>query len=87
MLKEAYNIKKLVIRTYQHLLLEEIHTEKKNAKVKACLENLTRNIFRSSRPGVFCEKGVLRNFVNFTGKHLCQSLFFNKVAGLGLQLY
>ena len=37
---------------------------------------------RSSRPKVFCEKGVLRNFAKFTGKHLCQSLFFNKVAGL-----
>ena len=23
-------------------------------------------------------KGVLRNFTKFTGKHLCQSLFFNK---------
>ena len=33
-------------------------------------------------PGVFCKKGVLRNFAKFTGKHLCQSLFFNKVAGL-----
>ena len=31
---------------------------------------------------VFYEKGVLKNFVQFTGKHLCQSLFFNKVAGL-----
>ena len=28
------------------------------------------------------KKGVLRNFAKFTGKHLCQSLFFNKVAGL-----
>ena len=27
-------------------------------------------------------RGVLRNFVKFTGKHLCQSLFSNKVAGL-----
>ena len=27
-------------------------------------------------------KGVLRNFTKFTGKHLRQSLFFNKVAGL-----
>ena len=27
-------------------------------------------------------KGVLTNFAKFTGKHLCQSLFFNKVAGL-----
>ena len=37
---------------------------------------------RSSRPEVFCEKDVLRNFAKFTGKHLCQSLFFNKIAGL-----
>ena len=37
---------------------------------------------RSSRPKVFCKKGVLRNFTKFTGKHLCQSLFFKKVAGL-----
>ena len=35
----------------------------------------------SSCQEVFCEKGVLRNFTEFTGKHLCQSLFFNKVAG------
>ena len=37
---------------------------------------------RSSRPEVFCRKGVLRNFAKSTGKHLCHSLFFNKVAGL-----
>ena len=41
-----------------------------------------RNGYRSSRPEVFCKKGVLRNFAKFTEKHLCQSLFFNKVAGL-----
>ena len=28
----------------------------------------------------FCKKGALRNFANFTGKQLCQSLFFIKVA-------
>ena len=27
-------------------------------------------------------KGVLRNLAKFTGKHLRQSLFFDKVAGL-----
>ena len=27
-------------------------------------------------------RGVLRNFTKFTGKQLCQNLFFNKVAGL-----
>ena len=37
---------------------------------------------RSSRPEVFCKKGFLRNFAKFTGKHLCQRLFFNKVAVL-----
>ena len=31
---------------------------------------------------MFCKKGVLRNLTKFTGKHLCQSLFLNKVAGL-----
>ena len=33
---------------------------------------------RSSRPEVFCEKVVLKNFGKLTRKHLCQSLFFNK---------
>ena len=31
---------------------------------------------------MFCKKDVLGNFAKFTGKHLCQSLFFNKVAGV-----
>ena len=35
---------------------------------------------RSSLPEVFCKKGALRNFLKFTGKHLCQSLFFKKEA-------
>ena len=29
-----------------------------------------------------CKKGVLRNFEKFTGKHLCQRFFFNKVIDL-----
>ena len=41
------------------------------------------NIYsRSSRPEVFCKKGIVRNFTKFTEKHLRQRLFFNKVAGL-----
>ena len=39
--------------------------------------------FRSSRPEMFYKKGVLRNFVKFTGKHLS---FFNKVADFRPQL-
>ena len=42
----------------------------------------------SSHQRCSVKKGVLENFAKFTGKHQCQSLFFNKVAGAsGLQLY
>ena len=41
---------------------------------------------KSSRPEVFCKKGALRNFAKFTGKHLYQSLFLNKVVGLACNL-
>ena len=40
-------------------------------------------IYRSSRPDVFCRKGVHRNLAKFTGKRLCHSLFINtKFAGM-----
>ena len=32
--------------------------------------NLLQIEFRSGRPEVFCKKAVLKNFANFTGKHL-----------------
>ena len=38
--------------------------------------------FRSSRPEVLYEKGVLRYFAKFSGKHLRHSLFCKKVADL-----
>ena len=34
----------------------------------------------SSRPEEFRKKAILRKLSKFAGKHLCQSLFFNKVA-------
>ena len=39
-------------------------------------------ICRSSHQRCSMKKNVLRNSAKFTGKHLCWSLFFNKVAGL-----
>ena len=51
------------------------------AKNKFAYSFIDENI-RSSRPEVFCKKGVLRNFAKFAGKHLCQSPFLNKVAGI-----
>ena len=50
----------------------------------ACENQHLSDKFRSSRTEVFCKKGVLRTFAKFTVKHLCQSLLFNKVAGLRL---
>ena len=56
-------------------------TLRKSPKFRRNLKNESA-LKRSRHPEVFCKKGVLRNFAKFTGKHLCQSLFFNKVAGL-----
>ena len=36
-------------------------------------------------PEVFFIKLALQNFAKFTGKHLCQSLFLNKVASLSIK--
>ena len=44
------------------------------------LETKRRN-YRSSHQSYSARKGVLRNFAKFTGRHLSQSLFLNKVAG------
>ena len=41
-------------------------------------ENFTEEVVQ----GCSVKKSFLRNFTKFTGKHLCQSLFFNKVAGI-----
>ena len=40
---------------------------------------------RSSHRKCSVRKDVLRNFAKFTGNHLRQSLFFNKVAGRTLE--
>ena len=49
-----------------------LHHQRVNAKL--CND-------RSSHQRCSVRKGVLRNFAKFTGKRLCLSLFFNKVAG------
>ena len=38
-------------------------------------------------PGCVTLKGVLKNFTKFTGKHLCQSVFFNKETLLKKRLW
>ena len=40
----------------------------------------------SSQPEVFYKKCVLKNLVEFRGKHWCHSLYFNEAAHRSLQL-
>ena len=61
----------------QEMLLVEMVSYK-----KICQVTLNFCFSRSSRLEVFCRKDFLRHFAKFTGKHLCQSLCFNKVADL-----
>ena len=45
------------------------------------------HIFRSSHSQLFIKIGVLKSFSNFTGKHLCWSLFLKSLQAEGLQIY
>ena len=57
-------------------------SDKKNEiKLRKILTLEILTVVRSSHQRYSATKGVFRNFAKFTG-HLCQSLFFNKVAGL-----
>ena len=40
-----------------------------------------RNSEAAARVVLYNQKAVIRNFTKFTGKHLFQGIFFNKVAG------
>ena len=51
-------------------------------KMTKLLRTLTVGLLRSNHRRCSARKSVLRNFTKFTGKHLRQSRFFNKVAGL-----
>ena len=46
------------------------------------MDYVLKNYMQEHPPEVFCEKDVYKNSANFTGKHLCWSLFFNKPATL-----
>ena len=74
-------------------LLFQTNIEEKSWRLPVSLFNRTKwtnglvNILfcsdsRSSPRKVLYKKGVLKNFTKFRRKHLCQSLFFSKVADL-----
>ena len=65
-----------MIGPQEMLLVEMVSYE------KICQVTLNFCFSRSSRLEVFCRKDFLRHFAKFAGKHLCQSLCFNKFADL-----
>ena len=62
--------------------------DKYGVTLSVILLHFIMNVILKKQPlEVFYKKGLLKNFVKFKGKHLCQGLFFNKVAGVRLQFY
>ena len=76
-----YFIPKLTPKNFKCLAIGN-HGTKMNLRVIAAFWNQGGFNHRSSRLEVFLKKRVLKSFTKFTGKHLWQILFFNKVTGL-----
>ena len=64
-------------RVFVEWLFNEVKTYFKFVSLKSQVR-----IGRSSYRRCSVREDVPRNFAKLKGKHLCQSLFFNKVAGL-----
>ena len=67
---------------FEYILLQDatINITKTTYLLALLMNNTYYDTRRNSHPKVFCKEGVLKNFTKFTGKHLCSSLVFNKVA-------
>ena len=69
----------LVLNIYFTFFLSVVDCTFYKSTIKSnCILLLCHVRVRSSRQELFCKKDVLRNFAKFTGKRLCQSLFFIK---------
>ena len=67
------------------IMLRKLRLRQKWVFIKASTTDhlpLNHRPTHSSRPDMYCKKGVLKHFAKWTGKHLQQSLFFNKVCRL-----
>ena len=72
------NIKSIFFRKFTHRSIF-FRLIKLNEKGTLSWKVRSSHNDRSSRPEVFCKKGVLRNLTKFTWKHLCQSLSFQRL--------
>ena len=75
------------LRLYSSYSESDRETSFSKNSLNSCLTFHHRNsnlifTFRRNHQMCFVKKEVLKNFAKFTRKQLCQSLFFNKAAGL-----
>ena len=76
---DIFHSKCVVLHNYTDCIQKSVCTKETWITKVGIMVFVFKVFYRSSRPEVFCKKVVLRNFTKFTGKHLCQRLFFNKV--------
>ena len=70
-----WSFSSLFVQVFVHVILRLFRA--RSSKIIECRFSLKR---QKQPPDVFCKKRCSQNFVKFTGKHLCQSLFFKKEA-------
>ena len=72
----------LILSVYIYLKRFDVTFLEEKYSIKANLLGFKAVKLRSSHRRCSVKKSVIRNFAKFTGKHLRQSFFSNKVAGL-----
>ena len=65
-----------------HLFISFNNSEMAKEAVILTFLQFIRDISEEGSNGDVLKNGVLKNLAKITGKHLCLSLLFNKVAGL-----
>ena len=66
---------------------EKIISTSEQGCEKSCLILLFKKIQKQPPEVQMQSKGVLKNFANFAGKHLCWSLIFMKLQAFSLQVF
>ena len=75
-----YASKLIIFKVSRHFFQSNLFTYYLFPMNKCDIHFFYRNtLYRSSRPEVFCKKGVIRNFTKFTGKHLASVSFLIKL--------
>ena len=80
-LQEGRHVSNKLRYSYKYDKSSNIFLYDKNLHKIKKTDILLKNYRTSSCQEVFGEKDVHKDFAKFIGKHLCQSLFYYKVAG------